>query len=88
MSALKPVCCGAGAEVDRPLRDMPAILSVLACGGYRLRVEASSPGWNMSTDHQHSAAPVASGGAEEMSVCSAGGIEVKAPIDLRYTVLL
>ena len=82
MSALKPVCCGAGAEVDRPLRDMPAILSVLACGGYRLRVEASSPGWNVAANRKRSAAPVASGGAEEMSMCSAG-IEVRVPTGLR-----
>eukprot|EP00752_Nemacystus_decipiens_P007665 g6853.t1 len=76
MRAMKPVCFGAGAEVDCPLRDMPAILSILSCGGYRLRVEASSPGWSMNAGHQRSAAPVASAGAEGASLCSAiGGIE-------------
>lgn len=81
LSALNPICCGAGAEVDRPLRDMPVILSALTGGGYRLRVEASSPGWSINASHQHSAAPIATGGAKELSLCSAGGMEVKVSVD-------
>lgn len=84
ISAMTPVCSGAGAEVDACLRDMPVIVSLLTGGGYRLSVEASSPSWdiNLYADHQHSAASTVGGeGAEASSLCSAGGMEVRISID-------
>ncbi len=79
---MTPVCSGAGAEVDSCLRDMPVILSLLTGGGYRLSVEASSPSWdiNLCADHLHSTA-VGGEGVEASSLCSAGGMEVRIPID-------
>lgn len=47
VSALKPVCTGAGVEIDCEPRDMLTIVSLLESGGYRLPVAASSTGWSL-----------------------------------------
>ncbi|CAM9439190.1 unnamed protein product, partial [Laminaria digitata] len=49
VSALRPVCTGAGVEIDCEPRDMLTLVSLLESGGYRLPVAASSAGW--SFDH-------------------------------------
>ena len=46
VSALKPVCTGAGVEIDCEPQDMLVIVSLLESGGYRLPVAASSAGWS------------------------------------------
>lgn len=85
MSALEPVCTEAGAEVDRPLRDMPAIVSLLTGGGYRLRVASSSHGWSAdhAADHRHYSVAAPRADSDEpceagraLSLSSAAGTEV------------
>ena len=86
---MTPVCSGAGAEVDAYARDMPVIVSLLTGGGYRLRVEASSPSWdvNLAADYTRPPAPNAGEGAEVSSLCSAGSMEVRIAID-QFSVAL
>lgn len=83
VASLEPTCNGAGVEVDRPLRDMPVIVSLLNGGGYRLRVVASSAGWSVeqATDRLSEAYTASGGddnrggdGAGAASLCSAGGM--------------
>lgn len=46
VSALEPVCTGAGVEIDCEPQEMLTIISLLDSGGYRLPVAASSAGWS------------------------------------------
>lgn len=70
VSALKPACAGAGAEVDCPPRDVATIVTLLTCGGYRLSVVASSDGW--TADCAQCSARGAEGAGR-----SIGGMEVR-----------
>lgn len=51
VSALKPICTGAGVEIDCEPQEMLTIVSLLDSGGYRLPVAASSAGWSFDQPH-------------------------------------